>query len=146
MTTQGNQEPFKPISQMTWFVLFMLTAAQLIPYHWEVFLLSFMLKMAHYLGVNKRGLFSNLVSRLAGRITVNHEYSCRLQNQTCWIVKCFYTHHASRTKSNWCCQSENPWLWYALWLKVTLTLMFSFNSGQKSWPDHPVIIAQFQDR
>lgn len=33
MTTQGKQEPFKPTRQMTRFVLFMLTAPQLLAHH-----------------------------------------------------------------------------------------------------------------
>jgi len=89
MTTQGKQLPFKPTQQMTWFVLFMLTAPQLLAHHRclpamgaEVFPLSFMVKTAHYLGVDRSmDLSSNLVSRLARRIHV-HGYSCRLQNQT----------------------------------------------------------------
>lgn len=87
------------------------------PCHRDVFLLSFTVKTAHNLGMDRRmNLASNLASRLARSITVFYGYNCRLQDQIRWIVICFYIHHTSRTKVNWLCSplAEKLWLWYSM--------------------------------
>lgn len=112
MTIHRKQELLKPLRQMTWFVLFMLTSPQhliMLFLPWRHFPAVFYSQDSTWpRGARRMDLASNLASRLAKSITCFMHTTAGYKTK---YVEFFYIHYTSRPKVNWHCSSPAEKLW-----------------------------------